>query len=71
MNVECADSSGVAGLILALEANIVELVSVARGQHARSTIKIREISALQRGGVCDGESCERGHEDTNDEGFGC
>jgi hypothetical protein len=56
---------------LALEAGIVELVSVARGQHARSTIKIREISALQRGGVCDGESCERGHEDTNDEGFGC
>ena len=72
MNVQCADSSGVAGLILALLVGIVELVTAARGQHASGTIKIRKISALQeRPGAGAGESRQRGHESTNNEGFGC
>ena len=48
VDVERAHSSGVAGLILALEFGIVELVSVTLSQHARGAIKIREIGALQR-----------------------
>ena len=72
MNVECAHSSGVAGLILALQVGIVELVSMARSQHARGTIKIREIGALQeRRGAGHGERRERSDEGTNNEGLGC
>jgi hypothetical protein len=48
------------------------LGSVARSQHARGAIKIREIGALkERRRAGHGESCERGDEDTNKEGFGC
>jgi len=71
MNVQRAHSSGVAGLILALDPGIIEWVSVARCQHAGSAIKIGEIGALQGSrGARARESRQNGHEDNKNEGLG-
>jgi hypothetical protein len=64
MNVERAGSSRVASLTLALKRGIIKLVSVTLGQHARGTVEIREISALQGGrGARANESEQEAHED--------
>jgi hypothetical protein len=47
VNVESADASGVACLILTLDVSVVELMALAVSEHACGAVEVREVGALE------------------------